>query len=193
MVDIIIPSIKDINDIYPLLSEIAKTSPSCRVIPECNKASASINRNRGLNNAMSDIVIMVDDDISGFYSGWINDLIEPLSDNSIMFVSARLVTNDGKLATMVCPSSDIDSNVVDVAHVPSAACAFRKTELRFCEEYLGSGFEDTHFILAMKKISIPQRVVINNKCKLIHANEQKNQGVNFGHNSKVFSKYWGSW
>ena len=50
-------------------------------IPTGFNASASVNRNYGLMKAFETIneyIIMIDDDIGGFYTGWQHDLVEPL-------------------------------------------------------------------------------------------------------------------
>jgi glycosyltransferase involved in cell wall biosynthesis len=178
-------------EITPMLSDLRMfTSHEHRIITTCLDASASVNRNYGLSLSEADVVIMIDDDISGFYDEWVEKLIKPLDDSGIVFVSARLVRKDGRPATMVNRSNDYTSPIVTVESAPTAACAFRWTATRFCEEYRGSGFEDTHFIKELQR-DVGGRVVVNNRCKLIHANEMKNQIKNFDHNYAVFHRYWG--
>ena len=72
--------------------------------------------------------------------------------------------------------------------VPTAAIAFRHTLLRFDEGFIGSGYEDTAFMNEFNE-KHPGRIVVNNQCRLIHANEKKNQGGPYWeHNHEYYMK-----
>ena len=49
-------------------------------------ASASKNRNYGLSQVISDIFIMMDDDIEGFYDGWVEDLTKYMKQDKNIIV-----------------------------------------------------------------------------------------------------------
>jgi glycosyltransferase involved in cell wall biosynthesis len=75
-VDIIIPTIleRDNPVIVSLIAEIIRTAPGHTILATCTNASASVNRNLGLDASHSDIVIMIDDDITGLPVGWADAL-----------------------------------------------------------------------------------------------------------------------
>jgi glycosyltransferase involved in cell wall biosynthesis len=125
------------------------------------KGSRSYNRNYYLDRADGDIIILMDDDITGFYDGWEQDLIKPLEDNSISIVSARLVDEQGKNIPMM-----FDGTKYNI--VPTGCIAFRKTGVRFDENYTEYGYEDTDFCRQMELIYPNKKTLINNNCKLVH-------------------------
>lgn len=190
-VDIIIPTCQSALAIAPQVCEIEGFSPNDKIIKTCEPVSAAKNRNIGLNHATTDIVIMVDDDIFGFYEGWMNDLIRPLlDDKSIVYVSARLVHPDGSNAPMMF-QGESTGPYCDVPRAPTAAIAFRNDGIRFDENFIGSGYEDDDFCIQIKERYPSGRFIINNKCRLIHANEQKNQHGKYAeHNQAYFEKKW---
>ena len=79
--------------------------------------------------------------------------------------------------------------------VCSAAIAMRVSDvdkLRYDEDFIGSGYEDTDFCLRMKERYPEQRIVINNQCRLIHIHEGKGQqGKSAGYNKAHFESIWG--
>ncbi|MBT6051231.1 MAG: glycosyltransferase [Candidatus Scalindua sp.] len=158
--------------------------------------SASANRNKGLNEVKSDIYIMMDDDMEGFYEGWVEDLIRPMMHNQmILIVSARLMNPDGTRGHMMGDNKVQHSGTHDVLpstykghyRIPTACLAVRRNSLRYNEGFIGSGYEDTDY---MNRINIHfnnKRIMINNDCELIHNNIQKNQGGKyFEHNKKLY-------
>jgi glycosyltransferase involved in cell wall biosynthesis len=190
--DIIIPTCKKIDEISPLLGIVGFNSPDCTIIATCKPVSAAINRNDGLNQATSDIVIMIDDDTGGYYKNWWRDLIRPLiEDSSIVYVSARLIKEDGTPAPMMHNNPCMTRDVVDVPYAPTACVAFRNDNLRFDEGYIGSGYEDTDFCEQLK-IRYPNKwFVINNTCRIIHKNEQKFQHGKFAElNRQRYQQKW---
>ncbi len=210
MIDIIIPTNKEYHKITRMITRMKNTiSSEFRICPTCFKTSAPVNRNYGLIQAKSDIVIMVDDDIKGYYPGWADELVKPLEDPAIIMVSARLMDNKTKPGVMMDIKPDFSKPVVDVPDfysindtventqrvvkaVPSAAIAFRNDGTRFDENYIGAGFEDTHFCFELCCKYPSGRIVINNNCKLIHKNEMKNQlNGQLSVNQAYFRQFWG--
>jgi glycosyltransferase involved in cell wall biosynthesis len=163
----------------------------CQVIVSSSPGSAAYNRNCGLEMAGTELVIMIDDDIRGFYDGWWQDMVRPLikSESDVIMVSARLIKQDGTLGEMNGSRYLVDQEWEDVAAFPSACIAFRKADLGdivFNEAFKGSGFEDTLFCDQMRKKHMGKRLVINNRCRMIHVNEMKNQKCNFEHNERTY-------
>jgi len=185
--DVIIATCKTEDEITPLRVYVEGYSMDCRVIPTCQKGSASINRNYGLNLAKSPVVIEIDDDVSGFYRGWWRDLISPLEDPNVIFVSARLMTEDGSLSGMMYGSNNLDVPIEDVPQAPTACCAFRNDGMRFDTAFVGGGFEDKLFCWQLRKRYTNGRILVNNECRIIHFNEMKNQLNDFyEHNKQVY-------
>lgn len=182
MINIIIPTFQKYNKIADMVSDIEKhTHSEHRTIPICYKASAAENRNRGLAECSNgDIVIMVDDDIRGFYDGWEKDLIAPIKAGGVSLVSARLLDKNGNRAPCNGDTGDMASDMFTAidGHVPSAAIAFVKDFLIFDENYQGAGYEDTDFCEQIKRAYPKEKIVINNKCKLTHLHESKHLGGN---------------
>lgn len=200
MYDIIIPSCKPYVDVNIFTSLIKQFDPQCsnyNYIPTGFQVSASINRNYGLLKSFqsnNEFIIMIDDDIGGFYEGWQNDLIQPLKDDkNVSISSARLLTEYGHLSPMNGPDTDIDKPLSICKNmVLSAAIAFRKADiiqnnqLRFCMKMIGSGWEDTLFCKLFNKVYPEGKFVVNNNCRLIHFHEMKKQSEYFDYNRKVY-------
>lgn len=185
--EIILVSNKSEFELAPLRADLDGYCWEHDIIMTCRDASAAINRNYGLDRATSSVVIMIDDDTSGFYWGWIDDLVYPFKDRSIMMVSARLMTPEGCCAGMMFGSNNLEQPVEDVEAIPTACCAMRNMGFRFDERFIGSGFEDTEASLRLRQIYPDHRIVINNKCKIIHKNVMQNQhGAFYEHNRKLF-------
>ncbi len=198
---ILIPSCKEDHEVENMVGEILNLDRDLEVIYACNKASAAINRNIcldiGNDECHPEYVVMIDDDITDFFPGWSELLVKPLEDPEILYVSARLL-NEFKRPQMVMGfTSNVSNALVPVTIAPSAAIAFRNDGVRFCEEYKGSGFEDSDFHFQLKeKYGYDKRVVVNNKVKLTHLHEMKNQngvgeGFNpFEENKALFDQRW---
>jgi len=177
-----------------MVCELEGYSLGCKVIVSSSQESAAVNRNRGLDQCKGDIVIQVDDDISGFYDGWWKDLARPLLfGKDVVMVSARLIRDDGSFAEMLGGCYDKSPGTVSVItkELPSACIAFRNDGTRFDEAYRGSGYEDTDYCAQLRKKYPNGKFLINNKCRLVHRNEQKGQvGENHEHNNAYFAKKW---
>lgn len=193
-IDIIIPSCKEPADYELQMAQIKKTRfSSGNIIFTGKKASASINRNTGLNASNTDIVIMMDDDMTGFYWGWDIDLVRPLMrDSDILISSARLMNENGKPAYTMIENYDLTVDHICSKKIPTACIAFRKTDLRFDELFIGSGFEDDDFCRQMlQKYGYDKYFVTANNCKLVHLNEAKNQsGTYWDANKAYFQRKW---
>lgn len=157
-------------------------SDDSELIISSQEGSAAYNRNWCLDRAKGDIIIMIDDDITGFYPGWDKDLIKPLEDNSVSIVSARLINPNGTNAPLMYEGTPYNI-------VPSAAIAFRKTGIRFDEQFIG-GFEDTDFCKQLEQAFPQKHKVINKNCRLIHLGEKKRQ-EKMGEARKKFVEKWG--
>jgi hypothetical protein len=185
---ITIPSIKD--NLEEQLKCIQETSTgNFSIYTSQTKNSASYNRNRCLEQSVdNDFVIMIDDDISGFFTGWNEVLVKPfMEDNRICLVAARLINKDGTIHATIAGNRDTSNRLCVVGTVCSACIAFRKTEIRFDENFVGSGFEDTDFVRQIVQNNNGGKIVINNDCKLIHINEMKGQT---GENNTVNQRYY---
>jgi hypothetical protein len=186
--DILIPTNKNSINISPFVCYVAGYSFGCRVIASSLDASAAANRNKTIDMSDSDLFIMIDDDVRGFYLDWWRDLVRPLDDNSdICMVSARLINRDGSNAPMMF-QGDIREKITEVHAVPSACIAFRRSDVRFNEEFILSGYEDTFFCQELKRSANGGRIVINNDVWIIHANEQKGQAEGYGKNKSTYER-----
>jgi glycosyltransferase involved in cell wall biosynthesis len=192
---IVVPTCKSKDEIEPLIEEIRRYSPRVPIIATCTNGSAAENRNIGLSQCgLDETVIFVDDDVTGFFPGWDIMLVEPLiCRTNVVMVAARLLRPDGRLAYMMGENYDVDQPFVEVTErrLPTACITFVCNGLTFDETFIGSGFEDTDFCKQLGNRYKNGLFVINNKVRLIHKNEQKNQnGENWKHNKAWFVKKW---
>lgn len=200
---IVIPTFKKYSDIQRQLNDITVKMPdSCFVLGTCFPGSAAENRNIAHSAAScSDIIVSLDDDITGFYEGWLSDMIQPLlEDSSIRFASARFLKPDGKsLGFMMTSKNDMRREYEEVPRCPTSAYAYRKddfdalkgfwneTSQPFDTRFKGGGWEDNAICHDLKKKFPDTKIIINNKCRLIHINEMKNQlGNIFKENKEYF-------
>lgn len=188
LIDIIIPTNHKLDEIRPLINEIEYNTPEQhRIISTCQPVSAAKNRNYGLSFANSDIITMLDDDVTGFYPGWLTNMIFPLlQDPDIIMCSARLLNKDrtraqnmgmvnGSGSYQEIPASyNIDG--IEYKRVTTAVICFRKNDVRFDENFQGSGYEDTAFMDDISAAHNGMKFIVNNACELIHLNEMKGQG-----------------
>ncbi len=192
-IDIIIPSIKKINEIQNLLNEIkTKSKNNINIITICENNSSAINRNKGLNLAQNHYRIMMDDDICDLPIGWDHELISIIKMNeNIIMVSARLMINKNKVGPMAGKNYNLNNNIVESFILPSACILFKYDNIRFDEKYLGSGYEDADFCMQFKKRYPNKKFIINNEVKVVHRNEMKNQTEVIERNMQYFIKKWG--
>jgi len=198
---VVIPTIKSSEELEAQVNDAFKTlKVANNVIVQSAQQSASKNRNDALNAVSTEYVIMMDDDITGFFDGWDEMLLRPLIEikNAVM-TSARLINADGSFAYMLCDGLGERANEADIITVkqrelPTSCIAFKNDGTRFDENFIGSGFEDNDFCLTLgKKYPLGTFHVVNN-CRLIHINEKKNQhGANmeiWNANKAYFNKKW---
>lgn len=171
MVSIIIPTIRTKEEIAGLISEI-KNSVAYELdlimASDINKSAAE-NRNAGLDKAKGEFIIMCDDDTESYPYGWDRDLIDALKHTGASMVGARLLNPDGSLHATCYGNFDLSRDFIEVRTMITAVCAFRNTALRFDENYIGSGYEDTDFCK-----QLGGKFYVANKVRIIHRQEHKN-------------------
>lgn len=191
MIDIIVGSCKTEKELEPLREEIENSAVdfSLHMISNPDK-SASQNRNIGLDRSVSDYIVMIDDDMTGFKKGWNQQLVSYFENRKDLgIISGRLLNPDGLLGYMNSRNWDMGPELVNVSKAPTAMIAIRNIGLRFDERYIGSGFEDTDFCLQM--INDGYDIAIANRVQAIHTHEQKNQlGENWKRNHGEFKNKW---
>lgn len=195
-IDVIIPTCKMLDKVRVLIDMLEENTPEPhRIIATCQEVSAGKNRNYGLEIAESPIVVMIDDDMKGFFPGWLSKIIQPIEeDRNVCMVLARLLNPDGTPAQNSSDNYDMKSKWCYVQRkvLPSSAIAMRDIGLRFDTVYIGSGFEDTDMCFQYHQTNPKYEFVINNECPLIHLNEMKNQKGNvWEHNEAAFLEKWG--
>lgn len=204
MIPIIIPTYKTKDQIREVLFELKCNISDKKyvLIPTFVRACASVNRNFGIMMAEkygSDIIIMVDDDVTGYYKNWADDLIKPLlseEHKECVMVSARLMHDNNTVGVMMDHKIDlsVEYQIVQNA-LPSAAVAFRYDKIiRFDEIYsvdnMGSQWEDTDACFQYNKKYPNCYYIINNRCKLIHKNEAKESKYG-NYFRSIFQQKWG--
>ena len=194
--DIIIPTCKPRCELNSIVDTINKTTNNRHnIILTGFNASAATNRNYGLMRSTSEYVIMMDDDMTDFYNNWDLDLKQPFDEiENVIMVSPRLYNVDGTPGIMLDIMIDETQDYFNVIkrQLPTACIMFKKTGVRFDENYIGSGFEDNDFCIQMALSNQGGKFIIHNKCKLTHINEMKNQkGKYWQQNQKYFFSKWG--
>jgi hypothetical protein len=195
---ILIPTMLTREQIAPQIAAIEAVTPNADIFASHLKASASVNRNACLDQIqVGDIAIMIDDDIEGFYQGWVADLVEGMKVKNAVAVSARLLNPDGRFGP-TC-SGNIAPTPMEIPLIPrrshcimpTAAIAFHHRGHRFMESMLGSGWEDNEWFAQYVDADQDAVFVQSNRCKLIHRNEAKLQrGSYWHHNQAEFFKRW---
>jgi hypothetical protein len=140
---------------------------------------------------------MLDDDIRGFYEGWLDDLLFSMQqDSSVVMVSARLLKQDGTFGPTCSGSRQPRPEEIVVSRdrvttLPTAAIAFVHKGHLFDENFRGSGWEDNDWCLKYRRESAEYKFVQSNRCKLVHLNEMKEQkGDNWHWNKAYFESVW---
>lgn len=189
---VIIPTCRSAVEVAPQVCELEGFCWPNPVVATCLPGSAAFNRNRGLDLAKTPLVVMVDDDVYGFYPGFAEKLLQVLADFNTPAVSARLLNPDGSAGPMMDIGTVIPGQVLQEGNlVPTAAVAFRNDGLRFDEAYQGSGWEDTDFCQQLKR-KYPQPFRVHNGVRLYHRNEKKSQdGEVWNKNRAHYHQKWG--
>lgn len=203
-IDIVIPTCKNLKEIESQRLEIQKNTSEENYLGIWISGfliSASKNRNEVHKACKGDIIVSLDDDIQGFYPGWLTKIVTPLiEDENIRFASARLMNKDGSIGFMMTSKKDLSQDYEIVSRCPTSAFAYRRKDfeelkgfwnefsLPFDENFIGSGWEDDAICHDLVKRFPETKIIINNKVKLIHLNEQKNQKENLAINKEYFYK-----
>lgn len=196
---ILIPTYRQPPAIQPMIDALKPTLPKCDndIIASCLPESAAINRNFCLSHVkVGEVAVMLDDDIEGFYPGWIDDLTKPLADESVVMVSARLMNPDGTVGPTCSRCYDLGPEEIEihsngVCVLPTAAIAFRHRGHCFDEQFIGSGFEDGDWCLQYLQDDPRARFIQSNKCRLTHLNLMRNQkGKIWRKNEHYFFSKW---
>jgi len=171
------------------------TATPHRVVASCQPGSAAANRNHCLRLCQSDIAIMLDDDIHGFYPGWEDDLTLPLRETDALMATARLLTPDRRVAQTCSRCYDLEPAEIEIrpginSVLPTAAIAFRNMGVLFDEGFVGSGFEDGDWCFEHLARWPQARFIQSNRCRLTHLNEQKRQAENWAANLARFEAKW---
>lgn len=194
---ILIPTCKTVGGYDPQFASILQTATESVVIKSGLNASASVNRNWCIDHVeIGEVAIMLDDDIEGFYPGWVDDLTKPLADPTVVMVSARLLNPDGTFGPTCSRCYDDSPEEIEIFSngeciLPTAAIAFRFRGICFDEHFIGSGYEDSDWCHSILAADPTCRFIQSNLCRLIHRNEMKNQkGPYWKHNMAYF---WNKW
>jgi len=139
---------------------------------------------------------MIDDDISNFPVAWDVTLANTLEAMpECVMVSARLMTPRNKPGLMLGhPPQLLEGQLWEVPsrELPTACIAIRRNELRFDEEFVGSGWEDTCYCAQLRQRYPDGKFIINSHVKVVHHNEMKNQGGDiFEKNKAHYISKWG--
>ena len=201
---ILIPTYKSPDNIKEYVDKVALFSPGCEIFASCQEGSASVNRNWCLDKSgiqIGEVGIMLDDDLSGFYSGFVDDLTYPFREDfpikNVAAVSARLMRPDGRLGETCTRCFDLTPEEIEVkAHgtctIPTAAISFQERGFRYDENFWGSGFEDNDIFLQYLQSDPDCRFIQSNRAVLCHLNSMTNQkGKFWDHNLAYFTKKWG--
>ena len=191
VVSIIIPTIKTEEEITSLISEIkSSVVHELELIIASGKRGAAANRNIGLEKATGEFVIMCDDDIEQLPYGWDRDLIDALKKTGASMVGARLLNPNGSLQRTNYRNYDLSKDFVEVRRMIAALCAFKNTTLRYDENYLWWGREDTDFCK-----QLGGKFFVINTVRVVHRNEHKNPYGSKEQETENFSyfiKKWGT-
>lgn len=198
---ILIPTLLEREQLAPMIEQVERfyARYPLEIFASCLNASAAVNRNACLDRLdVGETAIMLDDDVSGFYSGWVSDLLYGLTvfPNAVM-VSARLIRTCGKFAPTCSRCYDPVPEEIEVEPgsnciLPTAAIAFVHRGHRFDENFRGSGFEDGDWCFQYLQADPSAVFVQSNRCRLVHRNDMKNQrGDNWRHNKAYFLEKWG--
>lgn len=201
---ILIPTYKPIEKIRDYVAKVASFSPGCEIFASCQDGSASVNRNWCLEKSgiqIGEVAIMIDDDIDGFFDGWVDALAYPFREDfpikNIAAVSARLMRPDGRIGETCTRCFDLTPEEIEVkaqgtCTIPTAAIAFRERGFRYDENFWGSGFEDNDIFLQYRQADPDCRFIQSNRAVLTHINFMTNQkGKFWDHNLAYFEKKWG--
>jgi len=208
MIHICIPTIKKDNN--KLAEDIKNTMDDLnyQIVFGDLITCAGKNRNYAMKKSNAkdgDIIILIDDDITGFYKNWCLDLLKPLIENqdNISMVVPRLLNSSGGIGMQLGDGGEAYDESKDIQmcihtketqlNISCSACmAFFKNDIYFCEEYRISNYEDSDLCMLFGKQFPNKKIYINNNCKLIHLGESKMKTTETTlFNKQLFAKRWG--
>jgi glycosyltransferase involved in cell wall biosynthesis len=194
VIDIIIPTCKQREEVEPLIDEVTRTAAiPVNVIATCQPLCAAANRNRGLEQATSDPRIMIDDDLADFPPGWAARMVDVMEEYAdCVMLTVELMTPGGRRGPMAGdpPRADSGVDLVPRRMLLTACIAIRRDDLRFDENYIGSGFEDDDYC-AQQRAQYPEgEWRICHDVKVVHKNEMKGQAAAFEINKRYFERKW---
>lgn len=193
-IDIIIPTLRTPEEVAPLVAEIERTAGlPVRVYATCTRASASVNRNLGLDWAESEIVFQVDDDTSEYPDGWVAKMVSVMDEHpECVMCSAQLkVPGTATPSFMMGGFRPKRAGISAAAErkLPTACVAVRRNQLRFNEGFIGSGFEDDLYCWELRQMYPSGTFLICHDVWVGHANERKKQtGPHWEANKALFLK-----
>jgi len=183
-ISVIIPTIRKEETITGLVNEIKRTATGItELIVVSSNGSAAQNRNTGLNRAKGEFIIMCDDDTKGYPKGWDIKLVKALELPDASIVGARLSNPNGSPQNTAYGIPNPSKEYCQVKTMITAVCAFRRTKLRFDENFIGSGYEDTDFCR-----QLGGKFYVVNTVRVTHVNEHKKP--NDVKNSAYYYKKW---
>lgn len=172
-VSIIIPTIRTEEEIADLISEIENSVMyELDLIIVSGIRSVAVNRNLGMDRAKGEFVIMCDDDTEGYQKGWdrtLLDVLEKLEPEGAKIVGARLLNPDGTPNRVNYGDYDLSVEYSQTRTMITTCCAFRNTKLRFDENFIGWGWEDTDWCR-----QLGGKCFVVNTVRVTHRNEHKN-------------------
>lgn len=184
MVSVIIPTIKTEEEIADLIAEIKDTMIyELDLIVVSGNRSVAKNQNIGMDKAKGKFIIICGDDIEQLPKSWDKNLINILVQTEASMVGPRLLNPNHTLQAINYANYDLSKDFVEVNTMITALCAFRNTSLRFDENYIGSGYEDTDFCN-----QLGGKFFVVNTVKVVHRNECKNQFLE--QNGAYFNNKW---
>ncbi len=195
-VDIIIPTLRTPEQVAPLVAEIERTAGvPVRVYATCTPASASVNRNLGLDWAKSEVVFQVDDDTSEYPDGWVAKMVSVMNEHpECVMCSAQLkVPGSGTPSFMMGGFRPKRSGISAAADrkLPTACVCTRRSALRFDEGYEGSGYEDDDMAAQLRAAFPNGTFLVCHDVWVGHRNERKNQtGPRWERNKKRYHDKW---
>ena len=195
-VDVIIPTCRSREEVGALVDEVERTA-GCpvRVLATCRPVSAAANRNLGLDWAMSQFRVMIDDDVASLPHRWVEQLVAMmLMEPHCIMGTASLLKPDGTLGPMTGrpPRQQHGASVIETGQMPTACVVLRDTPVRFDEGYVGSGWEDNDYCSQLRQYSPEGLFMICHSVRVVHLNEMKgNQSALFKQNKEYYLKKWG--
>jgi hypothetical protein len=190
-----VPTCRPREDIQSLLANIRGAEPYLgdRLIASCLIGeSASVNRNWCLDRCETDVIVMVDDDVSGFPRLFAHELVETLLANQDhAMVSAKLLDKNGEMFMGGNIPNDPTGLSISRDHWLPTACVAMYAHRRKFDEGLPMG-EDVDYCWQRKNDFPKSLFVVANEILVRHANEEKwRTGDNFQQAMEMIQVKWG--